>query len=184
MQTLRKASTILNGDIDLVQQLAQWVEDEKFSWQLCYRASDDGWRAEDFHRKCDDVAPTVTVVKCKNNIFGGYTDQCWKEPRVPLIIGQPPPPSRGESPPPSRGEPGPPPPTRWGPPPPSRGEPRPPRPTRWGPPLPSRGELRPPPPTRWGPPLPSRRELRSPSPTQCGPPSPSRGELRPPPPTR
>ena len=68
----------MNGDIDLVQQLVQWVEDEKFGWQLCYRASDDGWGAEDFHRKCDDVRPTVTLVKCENNIFGGYTDKSWK----------------------------------------------------------------------------------------------------------
>ena len=68
----------MNHDIDLVQQLVQWVEDEKFGWQLCYRASDDGWKAKDFHRKCDDVGSTVTLVKCKNNIFGGYTDQSWK----------------------------------------------------------------------------------------------------------
>ena len=72
------SSTILNDDIDLAQQLVQWMEDEKFGWQLCYRASDDGWRAEDFHRKCDDVGPTVTLVNCKSNIFGGYTDQNWK----------------------------------------------------------------------------------------------------------
>ena len=82
MQILREASTILNGDIDLAQQLAQWVEDGRFGWKLCYRASDDGWGAQDFHRKCDDVGPTVTLVKCKNNIFGGYTDQSWKEPHI------------------------------------------------------------------------------------------------------
>ena len=81
INALFTSSTILNGDIDLVQQLVQWVEDEKFGWQLCYRASDDGWKAEDFHEKCDDVGPTVTLVKCKNNIFGGYTDQSWKPPR-------------------------------------------------------------------------------------------------------
>ena len=94
MQTLRETSNILNGNIDLALQLTQWVEDEKFGWQLCYRASDDGWRAEDFHRKCDDVGPTVTLVKCESNIFGGYTDKSWKSPRrrrplgiLPLPIG-------------------------------------------------------------------------------------------------
>jgi hypothetical protein len=54
------------------------VEDKKFGWQLCYRGSDDGWRAGDFHRKCDDVGPTVILVKCGTNVFGGYTDQSWK----------------------------------------------------------------------------------------------------------
>ena len=68
-------SKILNGDIHLGRQLAKWV---KFGWQLCYRASDDGWRGLDFHKKCDDVGPTVTLVKCGDNIFGGYTDQIWK----------------------------------------------------------------------------------------------------------
>ena len=86
MQLLRESSTILNGDIDLVQQLVQWMEDEKFGWQLCYRASDDGWGTEDFHSKCDDVGPTVTLVKCENNIFGGYTDQSWKPTRPVLVL--------------------------------------------------------------------------------------------------
>ena len=54
-----------------------WVEDKKFDWQLSYRASHDGWGAGDFHRKCDDVGPTVTLVKCGTNVFGGYTDKSW-----------------------------------------------------------------------------------------------------------
>ena len=89
---------ILNGDIDLAQQLAQWIEDEKFGWHLCYRASDDGWKAQDFHKKCDHVGSTVTLVRCENNIFGGYTDQSWN--------GPPPLPSR-ESPTPGQGLPAP-----------------------------------------------------------------------------
>ena len=68
----------MDGKTKLAQQLVEWVEEEKFDWQLCYRASDDGWGAEDFHRKCDDVGPTVTVVKCGSNIFGGYTDESWR----------------------------------------------------------------------------------------------------------
>jgi hypothetical protein len=67
----------LDGNINLAEQLADWVEDKKFGWQLCYRASHDGWKGEDFHRKCDDVGPTVTLVKCGTNVFGGYTDKSW-----------------------------------------------------------------------------------------------------------
>ena len=37
-----------------------------------------GSSGKDFHRKCDDVGPTVTLVKCGTNVFGGYTDQSWK----------------------------------------------------------------------------------------------------------
>ena len=43
-----------------------------------YRASDDGFSAEDFHRQCDNIRNTITIIKSKNgNIFGGYTDIAW-----------------------------------------------------------------------------------------------------------
>ena len=78
MQSLLERSTILDGNIEHAKQLVEWVEDQKFGWKLCYRASVDGWEGEDFHRKCDDVGSTVTLVKCGSNVFGGYTDQNWK----------------------------------------------------------------------------------------------------------
>ena len=78
VQSLLQRSTILDGNNEKAQQLVEWMEDEKFSWKICYRASVDGWSGEDFHRKCDDVGPTVTLVKCGRNVFGGYTDQSWK----------------------------------------------------------------------------------------------------------
>lgn len=48
-------------------------------WQLCYRASIDGWYAEDFHAKCDDTMPTVVLVKVNKFVFGGFTDTNWKQ---------------------------------------------------------------------------------------------------------
>ena len=43
-----------------------------------YRASKDGFRAVNFHRKCDDKTKTLTIIKSINkNIFGGYTDATW-----------------------------------------------------------------------------------------------------------
>ncbi len=78
MEPLLGTSTILGGDIDLAQQLVEWVEDKKFRWKHCYQASRDGWDSITFHRKCDDVGPTLTLVKCGTNIFGGFTDQSWK----------------------------------------------------------------------------------------------------------
>ena len=82
MKSLCEWSKILNGDIDLARQLVEWVE---FGWQLCYRASDDGWSSLDFHRKCDDVGPTVTLVKCGDNIFGGYTNESWKNRKKGIL---------------------------------------------------------------------------------------------------
>jgi hypothetical protein len=47
--------------------------DQRF--KLLYRATKDGFKAIDFHRKCDTFAKTLTVIKVKDksNIFGGYT---------------------------------------------------------------------------------------------------------------
>jgi hypothetical protein len=52
---------------------------QKFKFNLIYRGSSDGFGSEIFHRKCDDIPKTLTVVKVKDNdnIFGGYTEQTW-----------------------------------------------------------------------------------------------------------
>jgi hypothetical protein len=46
--------------------------------ELLYRASRDGWRATDFHSKCDNKGATVTVIKSTGGyVFGGYADVAW-----------------------------------------------------------------------------------------------------------
>ena len=43
-----------------------------------YRASRDGFSAEDFHSKCNETENTLTVIKSvSGNVFGGYTDRAW-----------------------------------------------------------------------------------------------------------
>ena len=45
---------------------------------LLYRASRDGWNASDFHSKCDNKGPTLTVIKCTGGyVFGGYAHAAW-----------------------------------------------------------------------------------------------------------
>ena len=56
--------------------MEEWL-DGLCKWRLCYRATRDGWSAQEFHACCDDKGPTVTLVKVGDNIFGGYTDQSW-----------------------------------------------------------------------------------------------------------
>ena len=47
--------------------------------ELLYRASRDGWRAQDFHSRCDGKGATVTVIKCSGGfVFGGYADVPWQ----------------------------------------------------------------------------------------------------------
>ena len=45
------------------------------SWRLVYRASRDGDKTKDFHRKCDGLSPIVVIIKSKtyNHVFGGFS---------------------------------------------------------------------------------------------------------------
>ena len=43
----------------------------------CWHAKTDGWAASTFHSNCDGRGPTVTIIKVKDYIFGGYTDVSW-----------------------------------------------------------------------------------------------------------
>jgi hypothetical protein len=46
--------------------------------KLQYRASRDGFSAQNFHTKCDGIANTLTVIKSEHcNIFGGFTEKAW-----------------------------------------------------------------------------------------------------------
>ena len=77
-----KDSVILSSDQR--QTLVNWLKDTltsaSFNYTLLYRASRDGWYAANFHSCCDNKGPTVTVAKCGNYIFGGYTEQPWENP--------------------------------------------------------------------------------------------------------
>lgn len=61
------------------KMLSDWIDgSSKVGYSLRYRATRDGFQSQDFHDKCDGVAPTVTIVRTSNGeIFGGYTDVYW-----------------------------------------------------------------------------------------------------------
>jgi len=47
-------------------------------WKLIYQASRDGFRAADFHQKCDGIHNTLTLVKTTDScVFGGFTGAAW-----------------------------------------------------------------------------------------------------------
>jgi hypothetical protein len=67
----------------LVNLKNEFLELCEFKWnqkfKLLYRGSLHGFRASDFHTKCDNIPKTVTVIKAaqSGNIFGGYTEATW-----------------------------------------------------------------------------------------------------------
>lgn len=72
-------STILETD-KLYYDLRNLCGFEDQKWKLIYRATKDGFRAKDFHDKCDNIPNTLTVIKAMNsNIFGGYACVTWSK---------------------------------------------------------------------------------------------------------
>lgn len=75
---LGRESTIIR-DYNMKAQLFKLCELEMSGhWELLYRGSLHGFRAFDFHAKCDHVPKTLTIIKATSgNIFGGYTETTW-----------------------------------------------------------------------------------------------------------
>lgn len=50
-----------------------------------YDASKDGWKGEDFHRCCDKMGWTISIVLTTTDfIFGGFTTAEWESSPIPL----------------------------------------------------------------------------------------------------
>ena len=68
----------------------QIKNDKKFEniiFKLVYRASRDGDTAEEFHKRCDDIGPNITLVKTDKDIkFGGFTNYNWEVPKEANIV--------------------------------------------------------------------------------------------------
>ena len=46
-------------------------------WKLLYRATRDGFKSSEFHRRCDHKGPTIVIINANDSIFGGYTTIAW-----------------------------------------------------------------------------------------------------------
>lgn len=69
---------LVNEKTSLQRILNSWYGVTKQMWRLIYRASTHGYSAEAFHRHCDGIAPTFTIVLGQNGeICGGFSDVPW-----------------------------------------------------------------------------------------------------------
>ena len=39
-----------------------------------------------FHSLCDNIGPTVTLVRVKQNVFGGYADKNWNSCKHRIVV--------------------------------------------------------------------------------------------------
>lgn len=67
------------------EKLREFMDDDfqQHQWRLIYRASEHGFDASDFHRCCDTIAPTISIIQTDfGNIFGGFTSIPWSSAMV------------------------------------------------------------------------------------------------------
>jgi len=49
--------------------------------KLLYKSETVGDKASNFHEKCDNISPTITLIQTKEGYrYGGYTSVCWEAP--------------------------------------------------------------------------------------------------------
>ena len=50
-----------------------------FSTKLIYSSENEDDKASTFHKKCDNIAPTLTLIETKEGFrYGGFTTHCWE----------------------------------------------------------------------------------------------------------
>ena len=63
-------------DKEFLEEICKWCECKNL--ELLFRGTKDGMTANDFHNKCDNQGPTVSLIKNdKDHIFGGYASISW-----------------------------------------------------------------------------------------------------------
>ncbi|KAK3698424.1 hypothetical protein QZH41_001190 [Actinostola sp. cb2023] len=75
-------SNILVNRTEYYDLLREWlapVTGVPTHWATCYHTKNDGWSASTFHSRCNSIGPTITIIKVKDYIFGGYSDKDWRQ---------------------------------------------------------------------------------------------------------
>ena len=77
---MKLESHIIQGNDFLFSHLSRFLNpvSKSLIWKLCYRASTHGWSSRTFHNRCDGKPHTVTIIRTKQYVFGGYTDIAWR----------------------------------------------------------------------------------------------------------
>ena len=73
-------SSIMNDKeiFDIINLVSKKLNKKVKKLYLCYRATKDGDKAENFHKKCDYIVDIIILIQTKKNKkFGGFSTQSW-----------------------------------------------------------------------------------------------------------
>lgn len=74
--------SIVLDNSDKRDKVRQFMDDERKvrEFRLAYRASRDGYQSTDFHRKCDNIGATLSLIKTTGGkTIGGYSKASWDQ---------------------------------------------------------------------------------------------------------
>ena len=83
-KSFNETSSIINSDIPKQNIIINWIKDkikkDNIKFELIFKMSIHGYSSYDFHENCDNMGPTLILIKTtKDRIFGGFTPLNWKE---------------------------------------------------------------------------------------------------------
>ena len=74
------ASDILQNDFNSLEMLRTafptFIRDYAM-WKRCYSADHSSWSTADFHSNCDAKGPSLTIIRVRDYVFGGFVEQSW-----------------------------------------------------------------------------------------------------------
>ena len=74
-------STILYDD-EYDEYLKKWIGKD-IKWEKIYEAYSSDNQSSTFHKHCDNIGPTLTIIKSKKGwIFGGYASKSWTKKSI------------------------------------------------------------------------------------------------------
>jgi TLD len=63
------------------EYLLKLLGNKRLVTYMLYRGSEHGWKIKDFHSRCDNKGPTISLFKIKDgDCIGGYTKVEWQSP--------------------------------------------------------------------------------------------------------
>ena len=80
MSEYDKSSIIENLEFNyIINTISSKINKKIKKLYLCYRATEDGDKAEDFHKKCDYIKNIIVLIRTKSNKkFGGFSSESWE----------------------------------------------------------------------------------------------------------
>ena len=73
------SSPIIGGNEEWMKTIFEKLGPHLVDAKMIFNAKEDGWKAKDFHKKCDLQGPTISFIQIKDGpIVGGFTTAQWR----------------------------------------------------------------------------------------------------------